>query len=125
MADESNFLPWFVELRDRFGDNGLISVVILRIESEELLVDSWVMSCRVLGRGVEQFVMNEVFRVAGELGMRRVRGVYRPTAKNGMVRGFFEGFGFLQESVDGDGETVWCLDVGSYLPRPVFMSEAA
>ncbi len=82
------------ELKDRFGDNGLISVVILEIQGEEFFVDTWLMSCRVLGRGVEQFVLNTIVGKARELGIKRVIGEYLATAKNGMVKDHYARLGF-------------------------------
>jgi predicted enzyme involved in methoxymalonyl-ACP biosynthesis len=79
------------------------------------------MSCRVLSRGVEQYVMNEVFAVATQRGLTGVVGYYIPTAKNGMVQDFFKDFGFTCTS-DENGTTRWSMSVDSYIPRQVFMS---
>src|SRR3546814_4637703 len=74
-----------VRLRDRFGDNGLIAVVVLRQDCDRLHVDTWVMSCRVLGRTVEEFTANAIRRVALRRGCRTIVGADRPSPKNGMV----------------------------------------
>ena len=88
-------MPAFsVRLSDRFGDNGLISVVIGQVQGGVLEIDTWLMSCRVLKRGVEELVTNEIFRIAKELGLSSVRGVYLPTPKNAMVRTLFPAMGF-------------------------------
>lgn len=123
MKDEQGCLPLYLTLSDRFGDNGLISVVILRYGDESLVIDSWLMSCRVLGRGVEQFAMNRVVEIARDRGYRRVEGAFVPTAKNAMVRDFYERFGFERTTEHDGGRTEWVLDVGSYQPHPTYLSE--
>ncbi len=120
LMNDVSAVPLYVELSDRLGDHGLISVVILRPEGEELRIADWLMSCRVLTRGVEQYVMNEVFAIARQKGLTTVTGKYIPTAKNGMVRDFFAQFGFTQVS-ENDGETHWTLKTESYRPSRVFI----
>jgi len=102
------------ELKDRFGDNGLISVIILEIQGDVFFVDTWLMSCRVLGRGMEQFVLNTIVRKARELGIRRVRGEYIPTAKNGMVKDHYLKLGFTREEANR-----WVLETADYVECPV------
>jgi FkbH-like protein len=121
LMHDPSFLPLYVKLSDRLGDHGLISVVILRTEGGDLHVTDWLMSCRVLTRGVEQHVMNEVFAFASEKRLNRVVGHYVPTAKNGMVKEFFRNFGFACVSEE-NGETVWELAVDAYKPSTVFMT---
>jgi FkbH-like protein len=116
MRDEARWLPLHASLSDKFGEHGLISIVIARFEEEELRITDWLMSCRVLSRGVEQFLMNRMFAVAREKGLARVTGEFVPTAKNGMVKDFWRQFGFTSE----DGRT-WMLAVESYEPRTVWM----
>lgn len=122
MHDDSA-VPLYVELSDRLGDHGLISVVILRKDGEELHITDWLMSCRVLARGVEQYVMNEVFALARQSGAARVTGRYVPTAKNGMVREFFAQFGFRKIS-EIDDATAWTLECESYIPANVLIKPA-
>ena len=117
----SSALPLYVKLSDRLGDHGLISVVILQIDGTDIHITDWLMSCRVLSRGVEQYVMNEVFSVAAQRGLTGVVGYYIPTVKNGMVRDFFNDFGFTCTS-DENGATRWRMPVVCYSPRRVFMS---
>jgi FkbH-like protein len=122
MRDEANFLPLYASLSDRFGDHGLISVVILKVNPAELEILDWLMSCRVLTRGVEQFLMNRVAAVANEMGLRRVLGQYIPTAKNGMVKEFYAQFGF-QNVLESNGCTQWQLDPQAYRMQPVYITE--
>jgi FkbH-like protein len=110
-----------INLRDTFGDFGLINVVILAVRGETLEIDTFLMSCRVLQRGVEQLAMNRIFALAGELGLARVRGRYLPTAKNAMVKDFYRQFGFTLASEGEDGSAEWLLDVADYQPGTVFI----
>lgn len=83
-----------VRLADKFGDNGLISVVIVKVEDKTATIDTWLMSCRVLKRQMEDEVVNEIVRLAVERGCTLVIGHYLPTEKNGMVRDLFPRMGF-------------------------------
>ncbi|HVU45538.1 MAG TPA: HAD-IIIC family phosphatase, partial [Terracidiphilus sp.] len=120
LMHDTSMIPLYIELSDRLGDHGLISVVILQPDGEELRITDWLMSCRVLARGVEQYVMNEVFTIARERGLAAVTGRYIPTAKNGMVRDFFAQFGFVKVS-EANGETQWAMESLSYRPSRVFI----
>ncbi len=123
MEDEQGFLPVTVSLRDRFGDMGLIAVLVLRVDGETLVFDEYLMSCRVLQRGVEDFTLNSVVELARARGVRRLRGVYRPTAKNGLVRDLYPRLGFRADG-EGDGETRYVLDLDAHRARPVFIAPA-
>lgn len=84
-----------VRLKDRFGDHGLISIAIGKFIGDATLdIDTWLMSCRVLKRQVEEVVLNELARLAKERKCNRLAGVYLPTAKNEMVRDFYSRIGF-------------------------------
>ena len=111
LMESADFVPLYAKLADRFGDHGLISVVVLERSEEALMIRDWLMSCRVLARGVEQFMMNEVVALAARMGLNRVIGEYIPTAKNGMVRDFFQQFGFTREPATSNQ---WSLDVSGY-----------
>jgi FkbH-like protein len=104
-----------VRLRDRFGDNGMISVVICRGESTFWDIDTWLMSCRVLGRGVEMAVLSEIARNASAMGVSNLRGSFIPSGRNDMVRDHYAKLGFDQE---GD---YWRLDVERFQPEPAQM----
>ena len=93
MAD-ANQVGFSCRLADRFGDHGLISIVIGEKAGDTLKIDTWLMSCRVLKRQVENEVLNELIRLAKIKGCTRLEGVYRPTAKNEMVRDFYTTMGF-------------------------------
>lgn len=105
-----------MRLGDRFGDSGLISVVIAKIEGGVFVLDTWLMSCRVLKRQVEDEIMNEIFRLAEVAGCARVRGIYLPTAKNGIVAGIYKAFGFVRTE-DSAARKEFELEVGKYQVR--------
>ena len=106
-----------VRLSDIFGDNGMISVVICRPRGAEVWeFDTWLMSCRVLGRGVERMVLNEVLLKARERGIKNLVGVYRPSERNAMVGGHYEGLGFTRLSEAEGGETEWVLSTTAEVP---------
>jgi FkbH-like protein len=87
-----------VRLRDRLGDYGLISAVIARKRGDDFEIETWLMSCRVLGRDVEKLVFNRLVEAARAAGAKSLSGRYIPTAKNGLVKDMFAGLGFSPES---------------------------
>lgn len=93
-GDEGHICLYFT-LKDKFGDHGLISVVILdKQDPQTLFVSEWLMSCRVLKRGMEEFIADKILQTAADHGFQRVVGEYIPTAKNAMVRDLYEKMGF-------------------------------
>jgi FkbH-like protein len=110
IAESPHWLTLTLSLRDNLGDNGLISVILLHRREGSLAVDTWVMSCRVLQRGVEHLARNEIVRLAREAGCPTIVGTYIPTAKNGMVRDHYARLGFERAGQDGDC-TMWSLAV--------------
>jgi FkbH-like protein len=94
VMNDKNFVTYSVRLKDKFGDHGLISIVIGEKAGDVMKVDTWLMSCRVLKRGVEEEVLNEIVRLAKSKGCRSLLGTYLPTPKNEMVRDFYAKMGF-------------------------------
>ena len=118
-ADPANVALSF-RLADRFGDNGLIGVVLARPDAawpeDALLIDTWLMSCRVLGRGVEAASLGVLFEFAARRGARVLVGEYRPTAKNGLVRDHYAKLGFAPVPAPpgaATGATFWRLELDS------------
>jgi len=113
------------KLTDRFGDNGLISIVLGRIDgdSSTLHLDLWLMSCRVLKREMEIAMLDGIAERARDKGIGRLLGTYIPTAKNGMVKDHYEKLGFspVVSSDTPRGEqndsTTWSLDIVNYQLR--------
>jgi len=94
VMNDPGYVGFSMRLKDRFGDHGLISIVIGRKDGETMEVDTWLMSCRVLKRQVEEEVLNELVRLAKTVGCIRLKGIYLPTPKNEMVRDFYSRMGF-------------------------------
>jgi FkbH-like protein len=112
-------------LLDRFGDNGLVSVMLLREQRDDVLeLANWVMSCRVFGRQLEHEAMNIAVEAARERGARAIEATYVPTAKNSVVRDLFGNLGFrrLEESA---GMSRWRLEVGEYRPHVTYIRRLA
>jgi FkbH-like protein len=109
-----------LRLLDRFGDNGIISVVIGKMQDDNLMIDTWLMSCRVLGRQVEPTTLNLIAAQAQRLGARRLVGEYVTTKKNGMVRDHYARLGFevVEESEAGSRAV---LDLTAYVPSETFI----
>ena len=116
-AASSKYIRLCGRLKDKFGDNGIVSVVIGRKEGDTLHMELWLMSCRVLKRDMELAMLDELVRTAREQNISRIFGYYFPTPKNGMVKDLYESFGFTKVSEDADGNTVWELAVTDYVPK--------
>ncbi len=101
------------KLSDKFGDNGIISVIIGRRDKDVLHMELWLMSCRVLKRGMEAAMMDDVIRRASERGIKKVIGYYYKTAKNNMVRDFYSQFGFKKVSEENE-DSVWEIAADTY-----------
>ncbi|MDE1155838.1 MAG: HAD-IIIC family phosphatase [Acidobacteriaceae bacterium] len=118
-AKSAEWITLQLRLEDRFGDNGLISVLMARCEGQDAEIASWLMSCRVLGREVERAALGLLVEEARARGVQRLRGSYRPTAKNGMVRDLYARLGFRAEAADGVEER-WVLALDSFAePEPL------
>lgn len=111
MAKDERYITLYGKLIDKFGDNGVVSVVIGEIREKHLDLILWLMSCRVLKRGMELAMMDALAEQAEKHGIQKIRGYYYPTAKNGMVRELYVGLGFRRLSEDEAGNTVWELDL--------------
>lgn len=95
LSKDERYETLFFCLKDAFGDYGLISVVVLEKQPEGVLfIEEWFMSCRVLKRGMEEFIADTIVGKARELGCQRVVGEYLPTPKNQMVERLYERLGF-------------------------------
>jgi FkbH-like protein len=124
-ADEAVTLQF--RLLDKFGDNGIVSAMILCPDSEEpgvLKIDNWVMSCRVFGRELEYEVMNIAVEAARERGARALRADYVPTKKNNVIRELYPNLGF--DCIDGaaseNGSTRWFMNLEKYAIRETSIS---
>lgn len=121
MAKDPNVIDLSFTLEDKFGDNGLIAVVIMKKQDvETLFVDTWFMSCRVLKRGMENFTLNTMVEYAKEKGYKRIIGEYIPTPKNKMVELHYPNLGFSQLESES---YLYVLDLDSYSPRECYITK--
>ncbi len=122
LAQAPEVIDMAFSLKDRFGDHGLIAVVVMRpIDAESLLVDTWLMSCRVLKRGMECFTLNQMVEAARSRGYKRIVGEYLPTPKNGMVANHYPELGFQPLEAD---TAHWVLTLDNYSNKPCSISLA-
>jgi FkbH-like protein len=124
MMHDPQLITFSINVRDRFGDFGLIAVGVVRKCTGYLDIDTFLMSCRVLQRGVEQYAMNRIFEYAREGNFERVVGHFIPSAKNSMVEGFYRQFGFEQTGPATAEGVEWSLSTQRYSPQDVFITEA-
>ena len=117
LSKDSHYITLYGRLQDRFGDNGLVSVVIAEKEGVDVHIRLWLMSCRVLKRGMEEAMMEVLAKRARLVGGERLVGYYYPTAKNGMVCDFYRLHGFSLAE-DAAGSTVWTYDLTAENSNP-------
>ena len=121
IAKDPGHITLYGKLEDRFGDNGVVSVIIGRIYDpgkDELHIELWLMSCRVLKRDMEYAMMDELANRAHLAGIKKIIGYYYPTEKNKMVRDFYALQGFDKISEDEAGASVWEFEIGDdYEPK--------
>ena len=113
-AEDPKAVSLQCRLTDRFGDNGIIGIMIaLEQKDGDWVVDTWLMSCRVLGRGVEQAMLDLLVKETSKKEAKRLIGQYIPTAKNSMVKNHYADLGFEAIDSDAGGSTRWVLKLSS------------
>jgi FkbH-like protein len=117
LLSRPEFVTFTFRLKDKFGDHGLISVIVAEVRGETLSIDTWLMSCRVLKRQVEDEVLNEIVRLARARNCCQVEGIYLPTPKNGMVCDLYSQLGFVLTK-DDPALRRFDLPVKSFEARP-------
>jgi len=117
VMNHPQFVGFSLRLKDRFGDHGLISIVIGEKTGETMKIDTWLMSCRVLKRQVEEEMLNELARLAKWKNCPRLAGVYLPTPKNEMVRDFYDRMGFTL-TAESETRREFELRLASFQPVP-------
>lgn len=115
-ATEQDSARWISQIRlvDRFGDNGIICILIADRHADRWDIDTWLMSCRVLGRRVQDAALAHLAAAARAHGAHRLVGRYVASPKNTMVRDHYAKLGFTQIGEELAGETVWELDLANY-----------
>ncbi|MCH5324079.1 MAG: HAD-IIIC family phosphatase [Eubacterium sp.] len=114
---DDSYIRLYGSLTDKFGDNGIVSVVIGKVDGDRLDVILWLMSCRVLKREMELAMLDELCARAQARGLKEIIGHYYPTPKNRMVKDLYQSFGFEQISCDDAGNTDWRLTLDGYARR--------
>lgn len=122
LMDNKNTLTACIRLVDKFGDNGLISVLIGHKNENILHIDLWLMSCRVFKRGVEFLLSNYLFEQARYLGVDEVHSTYVPSEKNHLVSDHYEKLGFKKLPDKQGNQTKWAIKVKDYRPVTVYIS---
>ena len=116
ISGDSTFISLAFSLADKYGDYGLISLVIMKqTNANTLFIDTWLMSCRVLKRNMENFVLNTIVKIGLEKGYTVLEGEYLPTAKNNMVKDHYKDLGFTL------GNGTWKLALKDYVPRECYI----
>lgn len=116
---DSKYLTYSFTLTDKFGDNGLICVVVLnKINDNQAFIENWFMSCRVLKRGMEHFVLNTIISDLKNSGVEELTGEYIQTAKNALVENHYSNLGFTGK----DG--YWNINVRNYINKETYIKKA-
>lgn len=117
--NDPNKITLYFTLKDKLADHGLISVVIMEKQSNAgLFIDTWLMSCRVLNRGMEEFVINKIIETAKQHGFKTVIGEYIKTSKNYIVADIYEKLGFIRRD-----DEFFAADVNSFQYNKTFIKE--
>jgi len=126
IAQDPAFITLYGRLTDKFGDNGLVSVVIGQLFDETVQVDLWLMSCRVLKREMEFAMFDALVEQCQARGIRKIVGTYIPSKKNSMVAGHYAGLGFRSMGTTSEGRELWGYDVpATYSPRTRYIRRTA
>lgn len=97
-------------VRDRFGDNGLVGLAIVRTTDDACEIDSFLLSCRIIGRAVETVLLAHLIEQARSRGLKHIQGRFVPTQKNSPAKDFFSAHGFIEQERGGDGSILWSLE---------------
>lgn len=117
IQNSDNYKCLSISLKDKYGDYGIISVVILKHQQDELFIDTWIMSCRVLKRGVEDFVLNQIVKYAkSNTTIKKITGEFIPTKKNIFVKDLFNNLGFKKTS------KLWELEISEFKNKDNFIT---
>ena len=116
IVESERYITFSFTLEDKYGDNGIICAIILeKLESKKLFIDTWFMSCRVIKRGMEIFVLNTIVSYALKNGYQTLVGEYIPTDKNALVKDHFANLGFNQAGL------FWELEISMYQDKECFI----
>ncbi len=117
MNESGRYLCLYGKLFDKFCDHGVVAVSIGELVDDTLHIRLWLMSCRVLKRGLEDAMMNVFIEKAKAHGCKSLAGYYYPTPKNSMVKDFYSGYGFSLSGSEENGSTRWEIRIDEYIPK--------
>jgi FkbH-like protein len=115
IMEADNYLTRSFRLKDKFGDSGIVGLVILEMREQDLFIDTWIMSCRVLKRGLETFMLTEMLDLVQRKKKSTLVGEYLPTEKNVLVKDLFAELGFQYR------DDVWSIDSTKRPEAPCFI----
>jgi len=113
ICENDNNIALYGKLKDKYGDNGLVTVLLGRGEKNICYIDLWVMSCRVLKRDMENAVIDKLVEMCRSKGIDTIRGYYNPSSKNGLVKELYGQLGFTKTESRDNGDTYWELKIDS------------
>jgi FkbH-like protein len=126
ISQDPAFITLYGRLADKFGDNGLVSILIGQVFDETVQLDLWLMSCRVLKREMEFAMFDALIEQCQARGIRKIVGIYIPSKKNGIVAGHYAGLGFRSVGGTSEGRELWGYDVpATYTPRTRYLRRIA
>lgn len=114
ILNSEKFIHLYGKLEDKYGDYGVVSVLIAQIINNIVHIDLWLMSCRVLNRGMEYAMLDKLVEQAQLLNISKLIGYYFKTDKNKLVRDLYSNFGFIKINEDQNGNSVWELSINEY-----------
>ena len=115
------WLIYCLSVKDRFGDNGITGAILLRPIDRGYEIDTFLLSCRILGKGIEKAFLSEVLnRLRRDKNAKLIKASYLPTAKNMQVSGFYEQVGFIWDNQDKDGGKYYHLEIGLEIKIPSY-----
>ena len=120
MKNPQKYFPVYVKLQDKYGDYGLVSVLILEIKNDHMFISEFIMSCRVFKRGLENFIMNQIVLEAKGRKIKKIVGEYILTKKNSPVKDLYKNFNFklIEEN---ESSSIWELNTEKYKEQKCFM----
>ncbi len=103
----NNYRIWHASVKDKFGDNGITALAIAEVKNENAFIDSFLLSCRILGKGIEKVFLTCILNELFNNGVKKVKALYIPTEKNVQTEMFYENTGFRVVSVDNNGQKLY------------------
>jgi FkbH-like protein len=118
LISNPNYYTQFMRVRDRFGDNGITGILIALRDGDTLKIENWLMSCRVLGRKLEEVMFAAVSKYARSTNCTKILGIYRATSKNEQVAGLYGRLGFSLDAASPEGDKTYSLSAGDVGTSP-------